>query len=229
MRHRWWYLSGVGFAVLLVVGFMLSMGTLPEDSKAPDADWIKVISNSGDRAQIIVGAYILFVAGMLFLWFASTIRAALQSEEASSSVVGSVAAGSAIVFVAMLLAAAVSLAAVPASITFGNSPVPAADFVRQFSQLGTGFLLAPGSLAAAVFVASISRLGAVTGLFSRGLAVVGYVAAVLLLFGAIFLPFLALPIWAIVVGIALARRPVTPTSTERRTPIPSATPTHVSV
>ncbi len=225
MRQRWWYLSGVGFAAALVVGFMMSAGTYPEDNKAPDADWIKVISSSSNRATIIVGAYVLFVAGLLFLAFAASIRTALRSEETSASVLASVASASAVVFVTLLLIGALALASVPASITFGDSTVPGADFARQLSQLGVGAMLAPGALAAAVYVASTSRLGAVTGLFSRGVSIIGYVAAVALLFGAFFLPFLALPIWAIVVGIALARRPATATATHTaatsRTPIPT--------
>jgi hypothetical protein len=228
MRHRWWYLSGVGFAVALVVGFMMSAGNYPEDAKAPDADWIKVIASKGDRASIIIGAYVLFVAGMLFLWFAASIRTAIRSEEdTSDGVLASVANASAVVFVTLLLVGAVALAAVPASITFGDSTIPGADFARQFSQLGVGALLAPGALAAAVYVASTSRLGAIAGLFSRGVSIVGYVAAVLLLFGALFLPFLALPIWTIVVGIALARRPATATATH--TPATSPTPTPTTV
>ena len=220
MRQRWWFLSGVGFAVLLVAGIMLAMGTFPEDSKAPDADWIKVLSSSGDRAKIIVGAYVLCVAGVLFLWFASTIRTALESEATPPSVLVSVAAGSAIVFVTLLMVGGLALAAVPGSITFGDAPIPAADFVRQLSQLGTGILLAPGSLVAAVFVASTSRLGAVAGVFSRAVTMFGYIAAVVLVFGAFLLPFLALPIWAIVVAISLARRPVASAATEMRTPAP---------
>lgn len=228
MRHRWWYLSGVGFAVALVVGFIMSAGAYPDDNKAPDADWIKVMSNSSDRTTIIIGAYVLFVAGLLFLWFAASIRSELRSEETSGSVLASVANASAVVFVTLLLIGALALASVPASITFGDSTVPAADFARQLSQFGVGAMLAPGALVAALYVASTSRLGAVAGLFSRGVAIAGYVAAVLLLFGAFFIPFLALPIWAIVVGIALARRPVTSTSTAGRTSVPSAAPTDVS-
>jgi hypothetical protein len=226
MKQRWWFLSGVGFAVLLVAGVMLAMGTYPEDSSASDADWTKVLSSSGDRVKILVGAYVLCAAGLLFLWFASAIRTAFESEMASPSVLASVAATSGIVFVSLLMVGGLTLAAVPGSITFGDAPVPAADFARQISQLGTGFLLAPGALVAALFVASTSRLGAVSGLFSRAVTVTGYVAAVLLLFGALFLPFLALPVWVIVASISLARRPVTSTATDIRTPAPMQVPVH---
>ena len=224
MRQRWWFLSSVGFAVLLVAGFVLSMGTYPEDSKAPDADWIKVITNSGDRAKIIIGAYVLCAAGLLFLWFASALRTAFESELTTPRVLASVAATSGIVFVTLLLVGGLTLAAVPGSISFGDAPVPAADFVRQLTQLGTGILLAPGSLVAAVFVASTSRLGAMTGLFSRLVTVVGYIAAALLVFGALFLPFLALPIWAIVAGVSVAHRPVPASATATELPTPAPVP-----
>lgn len=223
MRQRWWFLSGVGFSILLVVGFILATGTFPEDNKAPDADWIKVLSSSSDRAKIIAGAYVMFVAGLLFLWFAASIRADVRARQSKPSVLSTVSIASAIVFVSMLLIGALAVAAVPASITFGDGPVPGADFIRQFSQLGIGAILAPGGLAAALFVASTSRLGVVTGLFSRGLAIVGYVAAVLLVFGAMFLPFLALPLWAIIVGIALARQATPATASEVPTSSASTT------
>jgi hypothetical protein len=225
MRHRWWYLSGVGFAVALVVGFMMSAGAYPEDNNASDADWIKVLASKSDRTTIIIGGYLLFVAGLLFLWFAASIRTALRSEDPSDSVLASVASASAIVFVTLFFVGALALVSVPASITFGDSTIPGADFARQLSQLGVGAILAPGALAAAVYVASTSRLGAVAGLFSRGVTIVGYVAAVALLFSAFFLPFLALPIWAIVVGIALARRPVTATATHMADTLRTPTPT----
>jgi hypothetical protein len=226
MRQRWWFLSGVGFAVLLVAGVMLAMGTYPEDSSAPDADWTKVLSSSGERAKIIVGAYLLCAAGLLFLWFASAIRTAFESETTTPSVLASVATTSGIVFVSVLLLGGLTLAAVPGSISFGGAPVPAADFARQFSQLGTGFLLAPGALVAALFVASTSRLGAVTRVFSRAVTMTGYVAAVLLLFGALLLPFLALPIWVIVTSISLARRPVASTAPDPQTAAPIEVPVH---
>jgi len=228
MRQRWWFLSGVGFAVLLVAGVILAMGSYPEDSSAPDADWTKVVSSSGNRATIIIGAYVLCAAGLLFLWFASAIRSAFEAESDGPSVLASVATTSGIVFVSLLLVAGLTFAAVPGSITFGGAPVPAADFIRQFSQLGTGILLAPGSLVAAMFVASTSRLGARNGVFSRAVTRTGYAAAVLLLFSAMVMPFLALPIWAIVAAISLTRRQVAPMATEARTPTPMPLPVHTT-
>jgi hypothetical protein len=135
--------------------------------------------------------------------------------------------GSAIVFVSLLLVGALAIASVPASIAFGDAAVPGADFARQLTQLGMGAILAPGALAAAVFIAATSRLGAAAGLFPKPVAVIGYVAAVLLLFGAFFLPFLALPIWVIVVGITLFRHPI-PTI-QPRTQIGASAPTPSTV
>jgi hypothetical protein len=225
MRHRWWYLSGVGFSVLLFAGILLAMGTYPEDDKAPDADWLKVISSSSDRAKIIIGAYAVFVAGLLFLWFASSMRSAFDRESnEESNVLAHVSAASGVVFVTMLMLGVLAIASVPGSITFGDSPIPAADFARQLTQLGTGFMLAPGSLVAALYVASTSRLGAVSGVLSRPVVVFGYVAAVLLLFGFLFLPFLALPLWTLVAGISLARGRDAKTATN--VPVTSPVPAH---
>ena len=213
MVRRWWFLSGVGFAVLLVVGFLLANGPLPENTNAPDADWTKVYSSSSDRATILVGAFVLVAAGLVFLWFAATLLAAFSKEADASAVLASVAAGSAVAFVVIEMVAALTMGAVAGSITFGDAPVPAADFGRQLSQLGAGLLLLPGSWSAAVFVASTTRLGSTVGALARWMAVCGYVAAILLLFGVVFLPFLALPLWAIIIGIALARRPLPLTAT----------------
>ena len=213
MTQRWWFLSGTGFGLLLIVGFILANASLPEETNAPDADWIKVYSSSSDRTTILVGTFVLLAAGLAFLWFAATLRSTLASATSTSTVLASVAAASAAAFVAVELVAALIMGAVAGSITFGDGPVPAADFGRQFSQLGVGMLLLPGGLSAALFVASVSRLGSVTGWFARWMTVFGYVVAVLLLFATVFLPFLALPLWAIVVGITLARRPLPATAT----------------
>jgi hypothetical protein len=149
------------------------------------------------------------------------------NSDGSPSVLTHVATGSAIVFVSLLLVGALAIASVPASIAFGDAPLPGADFARQLTQLGMGAILAPGALAAAVFIAATSKVGAAAGILPRTVAVLGYVAAVLLLFGAFFLPLLALPIWTIVVGIALSRHPVPATAPRARTGASAPTPSPV--
>jgi hypothetical protein len=67
-------------------------------------------------------------------------------------------------------------------------------------------LLVGGCLAAAVFIASASELARQRGGWPSWVVWGGFVAAVLLIFGALFFPVVLIPLWALVVSILLLVR-----------------------
>ena len=73
-------LSGIAFAVLLVVGFFLSGSDTP-DYTAADQEWTNWAENNELRSRI--GAFLTLIAGFVFLHFAGTIRSVLGSAEAT--------------------------------------------------------------------------------------------------------------------------------------------------
>jgi succinate dehydrogenase/fumarate reductase cytochrome b subunit len=73
-------LSGIAFAVLLVVGFFLSGGDTP-DYTAADQEWTTWAENNELKSRI--GAFLTLIAGFVFLHFAGTIRTVLGTAEAT--------------------------------------------------------------------------------------------------------------------------------------------------
>lgn len=70
--------SGIVFAVLLLFGWFLSAGDTP-DYVAANEDRIDWAEDNGSRSGI--GAFLMLLAGFVFLHFAGTIREVLGSAE----------------------------------------------------------------------------------------------------------------------------------------------------
>ena len=73
-------LSGVAFAALLMAGFFMSGGDAP-DYMAADQKWRNWAENNESKSRI--GAFLILIAGFVFLHFAGTIRSVLGSAEAT--------------------------------------------------------------------------------------------------------------------------------------------------
>jgi hypothetical protein len=73
-------LSGIAFAVLLVVGFFLSGGDTP-DYTAAGQEWTNWAENNEVKSRI--GAFLTLIAGFVFLPFAATIRTVLGTADAT--------------------------------------------------------------------------------------------------------------------------------------------------
>ena len=121
----------------------------------------------------------------------------------------------------LVWAGAFALAAVPAGQSIGGEPaVTNADVARFLPQLGFGAILIGGMFGAIALIDAASIVIYRTGVLPRWLAWLGFVCAVALLFGVVFLPMIALPIWLIGTGVVLLRLP----STEAEPTAPAAAP-----
>src|SRR4029078_7144949 len=74
-------LSGVAFAVLFVIGWFASGGDAPGHGAADQA-WVHWGKHNEWRRRI--GAFVMLLAGFVFLHFAATIRTALGSVETNA-------------------------------------------------------------------------------------------------------------------------------------------------
>jgi hypothetical protein len=109
-------------------------------------------------------------------------------------------------FVAVALVSSLVRAAIPGAKSFGDVPVPAGEFARQFDQIGFALLLVAGALSAGAFTAIASYLAREHAILPGWLTIAGYVVAVLQLAGALFFPFALFPLWVLVSSIVLLRR-----------------------
>ena len=116
--------------------------------------------------------------------------------------------GGALLFVGALWAGAAALAAIPAAQVFGSTPhLQTADLGRFLPAIGYVAILLFGAFGAIAMIDSTAIVIMRTGALPKWLAWLGFVAAVVLLFGVLFLPMIALPIWLIAASVVLFRLP----------------------
>ena len=191
--------SGVAFVVLFVVGFL--MFEVPNDNRSK-AEWQKWWTDSGHRTTAIIGAYLMILAALAFVGFIGNLGRRIPGGGGPLVTFGSLFAG-------MVLVSAIARVVIPASNSFGDTPLPPepllGDLARQFDQMGWGLLLVAGALAAGAFTAVASFSARQHGILPGWLTMAGYVVAVLQLAGHYFFPFVTFVVWVLVVSIVLLR------------------------
>ncbi len=198
--------AGVLFVVLFVAGVLMSFNSPAPD--ADDAEQVEWWSDSGNQTLVIVGGYLLTLAGLAFLAFSTGIRSHLRALPGGEPL-GTAAFAASLVFVAMVLAAAMAFGQVAGAVKFGGTPLPAPDFLRMFPQFGAGLLLLAGGLSASFAIAATSWAILRTGAFERWLGWLGFVCAAILLLAVFFIPMVALLVWVVAASVLLWRRPLT--------------------
>lgn len=200
---RTWLVPGcaVVFAVLFVAGMMTS-GAASDTENKTNAEVLKTFND--EKTGAIVGAFLLVLAGLVFLPLA---WAAIRRISAGLSGLGDyVARSTALVFVGLTMVAAALFSTLAATVKFGSEDVPPAALVRFIPQMGYPVILIGGALTVGLFLAVVSRAGQVCGAVPAWFWVLGYVAAVAMLGGVMFLPMLLLPVWSIGAAFALRER-----------------------
>jgi hypothetical protein len=205
-------LSGIAFAVLLLLGWFLSGGNAP-DYIATDEDWTTWAGEVGPRSGI--GACLILLGGVVFLHFAATIRSTLESAEPTvrgSGTLGNAAFGGALVGITGI---GIALVTVASATSEGANADPVA--IRAVATASAGpYMVAAMGFAAFLGAAGLSTLR--SGSLPRWTGVVALVGAAAFLitfltavvglgedsaFGYGFLPgILALVIWSIATSIA---------------------------
>lgn len=191
--------SGIAFVVLFVAGFLVF--TTPNTSKAKDTvKWQNWWSDSGHRTTAVIGAYLMVLGLLAFVWFLSNLRDRLPSGGGLVVTFGSI-------FVAMGLVSALVRAAIPGGKIFADTPVPVhSEFARQFDNIGAAILFVAGGLAAGAFLIALSYLARQSGLLPGWLTIAGFVVGVLQLAAGLFFPFVLFFLWVLVAAIILVRR-----------------------
>jgi hypothetical protein len=207
-RDLWTPLAGFAAALTFVVG-VANVANSPDsdDSNAKVLAWYAKHSH---RVGVIVGVFVLMFFGLFLLWFAAGLRERLRAAEGPGGRLANVSFAGAILCVGLIWVGAFALAAVPAGISLGGEPaVTSADVARFVPQLGFGAILVGGMFGAIALIEAASIVIYRTGVLPRWLAWLGFLCAVALLFGSVFLPIIALPIWLIATGVVLLRLPTT--------------------
>lgn len=193
-------LAGPAFALLFLASVIVSS---PPANNASDSKWIANYTGHGHQIQHLATGLLLVLAGLCLMTFLTTLwRRIADRRPEPTSPLALVAAGAA---AACISAGGVLMATVSASELGGSYPLPGPDVLRLTNDVGFGLVAVGGMWAAALAVAVLSAQGKAAGIFGPRLAAFGWVVAGLLLLSILFVPIIALLIWAVVVGVRCLR------------------------
>jgi hypothetical protein len=199
-------IAGIAFVVLYAISYSLLQRT--PLGNAPDAEIIDYYGEAGNLTLTLAGMVMMPFAGIAFLYFMVTLRAAAGATGIRfSRVLAHVQQAVGIAFVVLLFVGTAALIATPASIQFADAqtdPVVA----RMLPTFGIAVLLMFGMRMASMFVLTTSSIGRATGLIPSWFAWSGYAVGLLLLFTATLATWFALlfPAWVLVLCVMLLWR-----------------------
>jgi len=199
---NWLALTGLISMALLAVAYAL-IASIP-GAKDSLQTVTAFYSNPANINRVLAAAYLVPIAGILFLSFIGVLRGRFapvleESEEFEWIVVN----GSAILLLACLFIAATAAATPAASTAFLGAPLPNAATVLPFVEIGNILLFVFAMRAAAAFMIFASRLGLRGRSLPRWLAIAGIVLGLVLLFSISYASALLflLPLWVAVLSI----------------------------
>lgn len=195
--HAAW--SGIAFPVVFVASVAAS--NAPADN-ASDAAWRANYSSTGRQVGHLATGALLILGGLCLAVFLTALWRRIRAVHSSISPLPLVAAGSA---AACIGAGGAVMAYVSGGELLGNYRLPAADVLRLSNDLGFALVGVAGMLATALAVSVLSVQGRRAGLLGRKTYVFGIVTSIALLFGMVFVPLVALLVWAPTVAIQWLR------------------------
>lgn len=189
--------AGILFSVLFITAFSLLRISLPSDP-TESGDWLKTSSVSVGFALNL-----LPFAGIAFLWFVGALRDRLGDLE--DRFFSTVFLGSSLLFLATLFTSAAAIGAI--ILAFAADPdnlmnSAAFRFTRTFAYNVANIYMIR---MAAVFMISTSTVVVYTEIAPRWVAFLGFVLALLLLFGSAYFSwvFVAFPFWVFLISACL--------------------------
>jgi hypothetical protein len=207
VRRRAAAWAGIAFVPLFVfAAFMVEPG--PDSQTASDAKITAWYSDSANRTASLIGAYLLVVAALTFLAFVAGLHERVRAARSGFPVAYRFMAWTGLLTAGLFIVGAMQFVGIIGNISFGDTPVPQADLLRQ--NIGYPFVFVAGALVAAAFIATAATLAARVGLFRTWQIWASYVLAVVLVFAVIFTLMAALPVWVLGTSIVLLRQRTTP-------------------
>jgi len=205
-------IAGIVFVPLFVFGAFFSLDG-PEIKSSDSADvgaqkWAHWLTTSSNRTEHLLGAYLLIIAGLAFVWFCLGLRARLEQAGPAEAFTARFVAALGVLGAGAMAAAAITAAVIPGAVNFGGEKAPtngdAAHWIMDmtFPFLFVVFALVAVALAATVNIATLrSRAWPRWVAHTGWLAVLGGIAAV------IFLAMVLVLLWVLAVAINGTARP----------------------
>lgn len=200
--------AGVAFVVLIVVGTLLGLSNMPnlssdETAQTAAAKYQDFLSSSGHRTGLIIGAYLLIIAGIAFIWFTNGLRARLQAADPGDPIAGRFLSGLGAFGAAALAASGMASAVVAGAVSAGGEPVPTSgDAMRVVMDLSFPFVFVVFGLVSAAVVLTVSVSALRSGAFPGWVVHTGWLAALGSILAIVFVPMVLPLAWFLAVAIA---------------------------
>jgi hypothetical protein len=204
-RTGLWSVRAAGFAGLAFsVLFITALVELRDSPPAADSDVLRWYATARDR--ILFATYLIPFAGIAFLWFLAVVRRRIGRAE--DQFFSTVFLATGLLFTAMLFTAGAA-ATSSASLAFapGDSAAGDAQFIAVTRTLAQTVFYGFAIKMAAAFMLVTSSIGMRAGALPRWFAVLGIVAALVMLVSIGFLEPIAIvfPVWVGAVSVLLLR------------------------
>ena len=221
--------AGIVFVALFVFGMFFSNDApsiKSSDSAAVVAQkWVDWLATKSHRTEHLIGAYLLILAAIAFVWFCLGIRERLENAGPGEVVIGRFVSLLSVLGAGAMTAAAMTAAVIPGAVNFGGEKAPTnGDAAHWIMDLTFPFLFVVFGLVSAALIAAVAIATMRSDAFPRWVAYFGWLAVLGAIAAVIFLP-MALPLlWYLSVAIAGLVRPL-PTAdvTASAATAPSAT------
>jgi hypothetical protein len=200
--------SGILGAVLFTAGIFMVSNAPGGGSTNKVKDFTDFYNDSGKRATVLIGAYVLVFACLVLIVFFTALHSRIRVHGESLTAASGYKAG---LFGLTAIGISGALLGAPAAVqTFGDNKFVGVLTAHAFAEAGFATMLIPGMLGVALAVFTLSLAGRRTGSIQGWLGIMGMVVAVLLLAALFFLPMVLFPIWLLAAGIASLRGTPTP-------------------
>ncbi|WP_211190418.1 hypothetical protein [Actinomycetospora sp. TBRC 11914] len=173
---------------------------------APDAVYSAFYASNGDSLIVAVGLYLVPLAGIAFLWFATAVRSVLDAiGHVPSAMANGLNLLSVALFVSMLFAGTAAVAAPAFGSVIANAPVVSPDTARALAALGYGLVFVFSVRGAGMFALTTTTLLRGAGVLGKVPSVIAYLCGAYLLLTATYHPasLLVLPAWVLLISVAL--------------------------
>jgi hypothetical protein len=197
--------AGIAFVVLFVVGVLVMFGNSPtvkkHDSDAVTAaKYVAKLSDSGARHGLLIGAYLLLLSALAFVWFTRGLGQLMSSLAGTRLVDGLGVLGA-----AAIAAGAITSATFAGAVTFGDEQVPKdGDVIRALMDMSFPFLFVAFGLTVAAMLAAVAVRSRSLPAWLRYTAWLGVLGGIL---AVIFTPMVLPLLWCLVVAILVLARP----------------------
>lgn len=195
--------AGILFSLLLGLALVLIRLSVPVEPTEAG----QVLSDPDRRSTIEFALGLVPFAGIAFLWFIGVIRDRIGEQE--DRLFATVFLGSGLLLVGMLFVAAAVAGGLIAAGGSTSSDAASSETWNLGYQVTFTLLNVYAMRMGAVFAITTASIGKRSGVLPHWLAIAGYVAALILLFGVPFSGWLALllPVWVLILSVYILLRP----------------------